>query len=89
MDLVSAPSGEDSSLKDPVVQVEAVDMASAVSKAGTATENTTAAKEEVTQSEYETDSDGSGDEWETQSLYEDAIQVLRDDQLREGGKHPI
>ncbi|RAK91501.1 SIR2-domain-containing protein [Aspergillus costaricaensis CBS 115574] len=84
MDLVSAPSGEDSSLKDPVVQVEAVDIASAVSKAGTATENTAAAKEEVTQSEYETDSDGSGDEWETQSLYEDAIQVLRDDQLREG-----
>ncbi|OJJ74770.1 hypothetical protein ASPBRDRAFT_27768 [Aspergillus brasiliensis CBS 101740] len=84
MDLVSAPSGEDSSLKAPVVEVEAVDMASAVSKAGTATENTTAAREEVTQSEYETDSDGSGDEWETQSLYEDAIQVLRDDQLREG-----
>ncbi|RAL00999.1 putative histone deacetylase SIR2 [Aspergillus ibericus CBS 121593] len=80
MDLVSAPSGESSSLKNPVLEVASAD----VSKAGTATENIAAAKGEVSQSEYETDSDGSGDEWETQSLYEDAIQVLRDEQLREG-----
>ncbi|PWY95065.1 chromatin regulatory protein Sir2 [Aspergillus sclerotioniger CBS 115572] len=80
MDLVSSPSGESSPLKNPVLEVASAD----VSKAGTATENITARKEEVSQSEYETESGGSGDEWETQSLYEDAIQVLRDEQLREG-----
>ncbi|PWY80617.1 chromatin regulatory protein sir2 [Aspergillus heteromorphus CBS 117.55] len=84
MDFVSAPSGESSSLKNPVLEVEAVDMTSAGVKGGTATENITAATEEAAQSEDETDSDGSGDDWESQSLYEDAIQVVRDEQLRDG-----
>lgn len=35
-------------------------------------------------SEYETDSEAGSDEWETQSLYEDALQFVRDDQLRDG-----
>lgn len=66
--------------------MEAVDMA-ATKPAGTIkAENTTAVQCEVSVSEYETDSD-SGEEWETQSLYEDAIQILKDEQLREGGKH--
>ncbi|EAW10641.1 putative histone deacetylase SIR2 [Aspergillus clavatus NRRL 1] len=83
MDLVSAPGGESSSLKNPVVEMEAVDMA-ATNPAGTIkAENTTAVQCEVSVSEYETDSD-SGEEWETQSLYEDAIQILKDEQLREG-----
>ncbi|RAL17237.1 putative histone deacetylase SIR2 [Aspergillus homomorphus CBS 101889] len=87
MDLESAPSGESSSLQTTVAV--AVDMTSAdvIDKPGTANEDPTAAtttKGEMSHTEYETDSDASGEEWETQSLYEDAIEVLRDEQLRDG-----
>ncbi|KAL2837908.1 hypothetical protein BJY01DRAFT_237669 [Aspergillus pseudoustus] len=81
MDLVSAPRGESSPLKSPQVEVEAAEVEGAI-----ATEKALAIEEKgaISQSEYETDSDGLEDEWETQSLYEDAIQVLRDEQLRDG-----
>ncbi|KAL4892164.1 SIR2-domain-containing protein [Aspergillus ambiguus] len=79
---VQSPNGE-SPLKNPVVEVEAVDMASAEVDGDIATENSLALEGEVSASEYESDG-GDSDEWETQSLYEDAIQVLRDEQLREG-----
>ncbi|KAF9887811.1 NAD-dependent histone deacetylase sir2 [Aspergillus nanangensis] len=81
MDLAPAPNGE-SSLKNPVVEVEAVDMASAEVEESLATENTVAIEAEGSQSEYETDSDDS--DWDDQSLFEDALQVIRDDQLRDG-----
>ncbi|KAE8375121.1 hypothetical protein BDV26DRAFT_283698 [Aspergillus bertholletiae] len=81
MDLVPAPGGESSSLKNPVVEVEAVDMTSAEV---VATEEPISAQGNLSPSEEDSDSGESGDEWETQSLYEDAIQVLRDEQLREG-----
>jgi hypothetical protein len=84
MDLAPAPNGE-SPLKNPVVEVEAVDMASAEVEGGMATENPLALEGEGSASEYESDS-GDSEDWETQSLYEDAIQVLRDEQLRDGGK---
>lgn len=85
MDPVPAPRGEPSSLQETM---DAVDIASSadVDEANLTMEPMVAVEKEVSQSEYETDSDASGDEWETQSLYEDAIQVLRDDQLRDGGK---
>jgi hypothetical protein len=89
MDLVPAPGGESSSLKTPVVEVEAVDMTSAEVEGTVATENQFSAQGNASPSEYETDSGDSGDDWENQSLYEDAIRVLRDEQLREGGKHLI
>ncbi|KAL2828903.1 hypothetical protein BDW59DRAFT_170692 [Aspergillus cavernicola] len=81
MDLVSAPRGESPSFKSPVVEVGAAEVEGTV-----ATENAVAVEDKVSvsQSEYETDSDGFEDEWETQSLYEDAIQMLRDEQLRDG-----
>ncbi|OGM49058.1 NAD-dependent histone deacetylase SIR2 [Aspergillus bombycis] len=84
MDLVPAPGGESSSLKNPVVEVEAVDMTSAEVEETVATENPVSAQGNISPSEEDSDSGESGDEWETQSLYEDAIQVLRDEQLREG-----
>ncbi|GAB1203983.1 hypothetical protein APSETT445_002631 [Aspergillus pseudonomiae] len=84
MDLIPAPGGESSSLKNPVVEVEAVDMTSAEVEGTVATENPLSAQGNVSPSEEDSDSGESGDEWETQSLYEDAIQVLRDEQLREG-----
>ncbi|RHZ68550.1 uncharacterized protein CDV56_109664 [Aspergillus thermomutatus] len=84
MDVISVPGGESASLKDPVVEVEAVDMAGVETEATIKTEDTAAVVGEASHSEYETDSDGSGEEWETQSLYEDAIQVLKDEQLRDG-----
>lgn len=82
MDLVPTPSGTDSSLKSPVVQVDVV---SANVQATVDAEKPVGLEDESSQSEYETDNDGSGDEWETESLYEDAIQFVRDEQLREGG----
>ncbi|KKK20631.1 chromatin regulatory protein [Aspergillus rambellii] len=81
MDPVSTPSAESSALKTPVIEVEAVDMAPAEAEA-TLTTETAVTMEEISQSESETESDG--EEWENESLYEDAIQVLRDDQLRDG-----
>jgi hypothetical protein len=81
MDLVPAPSGEDS-LKTPVVEVEAVDMDQlAVSAEERALEDIP--------STYETDSDDS-DDWDTLSNADDAIQILRDEQIRDGlGMSPI
>ncbi|KAH8428114.1 putative histone deacetylase SIR2 [Aspergillus melleus] len=85
MDPVPAPRGEPSSLQK--IEVDAANIASAADmddETNLTTETVVAVEKDVSQSEYETDSDASGDEWETQSLYEDAIQVLRDDQLRDG-----
>ncbi|KAL6239037.1 hypothetical protein BDW75DRAFT_227416 [Aspergillus navahoensis] len=81
MDLASAPRGESPPLKTPVVEIESAEVERSLPQ-----ENDTAAEEKGlnSQSEYETDSDGLDDEWETQSLYEDAIQMIRDDQLRDG-----
>lgn len=97
MDLASAPKGESSTLKEPVVEVETVDMASTeIGKEATSTVEIEKEEliqnkeededEEKPQSEYETDSDAGSDDWETHSLYEDALQFVRDDQLRDGGK---
>jgi NAD-dependent histone deacetylase SIR2 len=86
MDVISVPGGESASLKDPVVEVEAVDMAAVETDGTIKAEDKAAVVGEASHSEYETDSDDSED-WETQSLYEDAIQVLKDEQLRDGGKH--
>lgn len=99
MDLASARKGESSSLKEPVVEVETVDMASTeIGKETTSTveiekeeliqKNDEDEDEEKLPSEYETDSDVGSDEWETQSLYEDALQFVRDEQLRDGGNVP-
>lgn len=74
MDLVPAPSGE-TPAKSPVVEVEAVDVAEQVHAE-------TVTLEEAS-SEYETDSDDSG-EWEALSHGGGAIQLLRDEQLRDG-----
>lgn len=83
MDLVPAPRGESPPLKTPLVEVETAKVES-----GLPPENAAAVEEKGSNpvSEYETDSDGLDDEWETQSLYEDAIQMIRDEQLREESK---
>ncbi|KAL4977533.1 hypothetical protein BDW66DRAFT_158881 [Aspergillus desertorum] len=82
MDLASAPRGESPPLKTPLVEIEAAE----VERRSLPQDNAAAAEGEGanSQSEYETDSDGLNDEWETQSLYEDAVQMIRDDQLRDG-----
>lgn len=74
MDLVPAPSGENP-VKTPVVEVEAVDLAEQVHAE-------TVALEEAS-SDYETDSDDSED-WEALSHGQDAVRILRDEQLRDG-----
>lgn len=99
MDLASAPKGESSSLKEPVVEVETVDMASTeIGKEATSTVEIEKDEliqnkeededEENLQSEYETDSDVGSDDWENHSLCDDALQFVRDDQLRDGGNAP-
>lgn len=76
MDLVPAPSGE-TSLKSPLVEVEAVDTPADVD---------VDAEQEDVSSDFEADSDDS-EAWETLSHgggEEGTIQLLRDDQLRDG-----
>lgn len=85
MDLPPAPGAKDSPLKSPVVEVEALDMVSGDVQVDDNAENPIAISKELSQSEPDTDSDASGEEWETESLYEDAIQFVRDEQLRDGG----
>lgn len=74
MDLVPAPTAE-ARLRSPVVEVEAVDLAEQV-------DAETLALEEAS-SDYETDSDDS-DGWDLMSNGDNAIQILRDEQLRDG-----
>jgi hypothetical protein len=73
MDLVPAPTEPSEALKSPVVKVETVDMAA----------DGAVAQDPEISSEWDTDSDDS-DAWETLSNADDAIQLLRDDQLRDG-----
>ena len=88
MDLAPAPNGESSTLKQPVVEVGT--MASA--EVGRTTNNTMTAEEveEIQRKEgedgEESDSDVGSDDWESLSLYEDALELVRDEQLRDGGK---
>ena len=89
MDLAPEPAGKDSPLKSPVIQVEAVDMVSADVQETDNAEKPPTIGEEPSQSEYETDDEVSGDEWESGSLYEDALQFIRDEQLRDGGMYFI
>lgn len=62
-------------MKAPVVEVEAVDVAEPVNAESVALEEAS--------SEFETDSDDS-DGWDALSNGEDTIQMLRDEQLRDG-----
>lgn len=85
MDLGPVPSGKDSPLlKSPVVQVDTVDVDPA--ELGTINEEKhVPVSTEVSHSELESNDGNSEDEWEAESLYEDAIQMLGDEQLRDGG----
>lgn len=73
MDLLPAPTEPSEALKSPVVEIETVDMVA----------DAVAAPDPEVSSELDTDSDDS-DAWETLSDADDAIQLLRDDQLRDG-----
>jgi len=89
MDLVSAPGGESSSLKTPVVEPEVADMASGDQELKRAVHPETRPEgDNTSHSEPDTDSEASGEEWETESLYEDSLQIVQDEQLRDGGTEP-
>lgn len=47
-------------------------------------EDTPAPEDDATKSETDSDEEDSGEEWEVESLYEDALQPISDEQLREG-----
>lgn len=88
MDLVPAPSG-DTSLKSPLVEVQAVDTSAELQVDADAEQVNEPSLEEV-ESDFDADSDDS-EAWETLSHGDgdDTIQLLRDDQLRDGlGVYP-
>jgi hypothetical protein len=89
MDLISAPSGENSSLTKPVVSLGVVDAVSAAEQEKIiSTDGLSSFEGDETPSEGDVDSDNSDDPWETESLYEDALQIVRDDQLQGGTPNP-
>lgn len=77
MDLEPAPKGE-ASVKTTVVEVEAVDAEEPYVMEDDAPDLAL----EIS-SDLESDSDGS-DEWDTLSNCDEAIQFIRDDQIRDG-----
>ena len=79
MDLISAPSGENSSRTKHLGVVDAVPAEQKI-----ITDGASSFEDDETLSEDDVDSDNSDDRWETESLYEDALQIVRDDQLQGG-----
>ena len=75
--------GEDLTRKVPVVEVAEI---AEVGGEMRDNEDTPAPEDDATKSETDSEEDDSGEEWEVESLYEDALQHLSDEQLREGGK---
>ncbi|PGH18560.1 hypothetical protein AJ79_00339 [Helicocarpus griseus UAMH5409] len=89
MDVAPVPATEELPLKAAVVKV--VDVAAEDGVMSARTADTPNVGDDVSQREYDTedgdsdslgDSEDSGDNWKTESLYEDALQFVRDDQLR-------
>jgi hypothetical protein len=79
-----APAGDEAPLKTPVVEV--LDLISAQPDGGSAPEDDSGALDDTTsQSGTEGGGEDSEEDWENESLYEDALQPLRDEQLRDGG----
>ena len=75
---------EDAALKIPVVEVLNL---GDEEESGLGPEESRDPEEVASQSESEPDDDDSSEEdWESESLYEDALQLIPDDQLRNGGK---
>lgn len=74
-------------MKTPVVELGVVDEASGDVEGVVDAEKTRELPpEEASQPEESaTDDEGSEEAWESESLYEDALQFVRDEQLRDGG----
>jgi NAD-dependent histone deacetylase SIR2 len=86
MDLVPAPEME-GSLKKPLVELDVADSVSADQEATVSPEGPSGAtlEEEAPSSQDDSESsDSSGEDWEADSLYEEALHFVRDDQLSLG-----
>lgn len=85
MDLVKSPE-MDESLKKPVVDLDVVESGSAHPEHGAVNTFTGEALKDLASPSHDggEGSDISGDEWETDSLYEEALHFVRDDQLSSG-----
>ncbi|KAK2755927.1 NAD-dependent histone deacetylase sir2 [Arachnomyces sp. PD_36] len=81
MELAPMSVREDAPLKTPVVEV--VDVVEE-QESGLAPEDSRDAEEVASQSGSGSDDDSSEDEWESESLYEDALQFISDAQLKNG-----
>lgn len=76
-------TGDDLTRKGPVVEVAEIADAEGVRRDS---EDMPAPEDDATKSETDSDEEDSGEEWEIESLYEDAFQHLTDEDLRKGGK---
>ena len=80
MDATSASAAQDPSLKLPAVNVVETDGVERRSEEAQEPDT------DALSSGSESSDDELGEEWETESLYEDALQVLDDEDLRVGGR---
>lgn len=76
-------TGDDLTQKGPVIEVAEIAAAEGVLRDH---EDMPALEDGATKSETESDEEDSGEEWEIESLHEDAFQYLSDEELRKGGK---
>lgn len=83
MEVAPMSVGEDAPLKAPLMEV--VDVVEE-QESGLPPEDSRDPEEVASQAGSGSDGDSSEDDWESESLYEDALQLISDAQLRNGGK---
>ncbi|KAF3481464.1 chromatin regulatory protein sir2 [Arthroderma uncinatum] len=82
MDVVATPAGEE---RVPNASIaDAIDVAGEVIVGASEAEPAAELIEDASHLPEDSDEEESGDEWETTSLYEDALQFVGDEQLRDG-----
>lgn len=81
MEFVPIPETQASSLKKPLVELEVVDRVPGGRETSLSSEQPVDSFQEESGSDSEVDSDSSGAEWDNESLFEDVIQPVRDEQL--------
>lgn len=83
MDIVKSPD-MDEALKKPLVDLDVVESGSADPEHGAANTFTDEALKDLASPSHDEDEESDEDEWETDSLYEEALHFVRDDQLSSG-----
>jgi hypothetical protein len=84
MDLVLTPNGENSSLRNPMADLDGKPVLGDNQEKNVNPERLPSLECDESPSDDESDSDSSDQRWETESLYEDVLQFVRDEQLDQG-----